>query len=90
MLSLTSYVTGAVMSVLVGFLNPHGIVIVLISAAASSLGGTSGLAWMMQLLDRKKVTSDPPLAIARKWSWIITGLVIALLYAAIFGPTVHP
>ncbi len=89
-LSLTSYLTGAVLSILVGLLNPHGILIVLISSAASSLGGTSGLAWMMQLLNRKKVSSEAPFIMPRSWPWIIVSVVIALAYAAIFGPTVRP
>lgn len=89
-LALTSYLSGASMSVLVGLLNPIGFVIVLISAAASTLGGTSGLAWMMQLLNRKKAASTSPLRLHRSWSWIGAGFVGALLYAAILGPTVRP
>ena len=89
-LSLTSYLTGTLMSVLIGLLNPQGIVIVLISAAASTLGGTSGLAWMMQMLDRKKVSSASPLRLERSWFWIGTGFIVAILYAAILGPTVRP
>jgi hypothetical protein len=78
------------LSVAVGLLNPHGIVIVLISSAASSLGGTSGLAWMMQMLDRKKITSDAPLKLERNWAWIVVGVVVASLYALILGPTIRP
>jgi hypothetical protein len=89
-LSLTSYLTGTLMSVLIGLLNPQGIVIVLISAAASTLGGTSGLAWMMQMLDRKKASSASPLRLERSWLWIGTGFIVAILYAAILGPTVRP
>lgn len=89
-LSLTSYLTGAVLSILVGLLNPHGIVLVLISSVASSLGGTSGLAWMMQMLNRKKVSSEAPFQMPRSWPWIIASLVIVLAYAAIFGPTLRP
>ena len=89
-LSLTSYLTGAVLSILVGLLNPHGLVLVLISSVASSLGGTSGLAWMMQMLNRKKVSSDAPFSMPRSWPWIIVSLVIVLAYAVVFGPTVRP
>jgi hypothetical protein len=88
-LALTSYLTGGVMSVLIGLLNPKGFLIVLISAAASSLGGTSGLAWMMQLLDRKKPSPAPPLRLNRSWAWIIAGFTVAVVYAIIFGPTLR-
>jgi hypothetical protein len=89
-LSLTSYLAGAVLSILVGLFNPHGPLIVLISSVASSLGGTSGLAWMMQMLNRKKVSSEAPFQMSRSWSWIIASLAIVLAYALIFGPTLRP
>jgi hypothetical protein len=89
-LALTSYLTGALMSVFIGLLNPQGIVIVLISAAASTLGGTSGLAWMMQMLNRKKASSISPLRLERSWFWVCTGFIVAILYAVILGPTVYP
>jgi hypothetical protein len=89
-LALTSYATGALMSVLVGLLNPHGLIIVLISAAASSLGGTSGLAWMMQMLNRHKPSLTPPLKLGRSWFWLVTGLVLTVTYALILGPTLRP
>jgi hypothetical protein len=89
-LALTSYLTGSMMAVLIGFLNPQGIVIVLISAAASTLGGTSGLAWMMQMLDRKKASSTPPLQLGRSWLWISMGFIVTILYAVILGPSLHP
>ncbi len=89
-LSLTAYISGCVMSVLVGFLNPHGILIVLVSAAAASIGGTSALAWMMQLMSRKKETSQPGLTLPRSWVWIGVSLFGLLLYTVILGPTIHP
>ncbi len=89
-LALTSYLTGVLMSVIIGFLNPQGIVIVLISAAASTLGGTSGLAWMMQMLNRKMTSSTSPLLLDRSWFWICTGFIVTILYAIIFGPTLSP
>ena len=88
-LALSSYLTGALMAVLVGLLNPQGIFIVLASAAASTLGGTSGLVWMMQMLDRKKPAALPPLQLERSWLWVGLGVVVAVLYALILGPTIH-
>ncbi|HNB53405.1 MAG TPA: hypothetical protein PK530_15745 [Anaerolineales bacterium] len=89
MLSLTAYLTGGIVSVLIGFLNPHGIIIVLISSVASGMGGTSGMAWMMQLLDRKKNTGDTPFTLERQWGWIIGSAVFLVLYTVILGPTIY-
>ena len=89
-LALTSYLTGILVAGLIGLLNPHGLVIILISALPSTIGGKSGLAWMMQLLDRKKAATIPPLPLTRSWLWIGTGLLVTILYAVIFGPTLRP
>ncbi len=75
---------------MIGLLNPLGIVLLLTSAVAASLGGTSGLLWMMQLLNRKKESTTPPFQFARSWPWIITGLLALAIYAGVFGPTLHP
>lgn len=88
-LALTAYLAGAVVSVLIGLLNPQGLVIVLISSISSSLGGTSGLAWMMQLLNRKKVTNEEPFVLTRSWAWIALSLAFLLVYTFILGPTVY-
>jgi hypothetical protein len=88
-LSMTSYLTGGVVSVLIGLLNPVGIIIVLISAAAASLGGTSALLWMMQLMDRKKDSPAIRLEIRREWTWIVAGVLFTAIYAIVLGPTVY-
>ena len=89
-LANTSYLTGAVVSIGIGLLNPHGFVIVAISSAASSLGATSGLLWMMQLLDREREVPGPGLVIPRSWRWIATCLLVTVGYALILGPTLRP
>jgi hypothetical protein len=89
-LALTSYLSGSIMSVLVSLLNPHGIVIVLMSAVAATFGGTSALAWMAQMLNRKEPATAPPLQLPHSWPWIVTGFVVAVLFAVILGPTIHP
>ena len=90
LLALTSYLTGGVVAVLIGLLNPLGIIIVLESAAASSLGGSSGLLWMMQLLKRKAASPASPLRFERSWRWIAASVLLVLLYAGILGPTLRP
>jgi hypothetical protein len=89
MLSLTSYLAGSIFLVLVGALNPHGLEILLAGALAYGFGGTCALAWMMQCLSSKKVSSDEPLIITRNWPWIVVSLVIAVAYGLIFGPTIY-
>jgi len=89
MLSVIAYLVGGGIAILIGLFNPYGIVIVLVSSFASSMGGTSGMAWMMQLLDRSKDTGMPPFAMPRNWSWIFVGVGFILLYAIIFGRTLY-
>ena len=89
-LALTSYLTGAVVSVAIGLLNPHGLIIVVTSATASSLGATSGLLWMMQLLDRNRQVLAPGLTFQRSWWWIVSGVILTVIYALVLGPTIRP
>jgi hypothetical protein len=89
-LALISYLTGAVVSIAIGLLNPHGLTIVAISAAASSLGATSGLLWMMQLLDKNRQIVAPELIVQRSWGWIVLGGIATVAYALIVGPTLRP
>lgn len=86
---LDSYLTGAVVFTAIGALNPHGFAIVATSAVASSVGGTSGLLWMMQLLDRRRAVGEPGIAFGRNWRWIGAATVGVLVYAAVFGPTLR-
>jgi hypothetical protein len=89
-LALMSYVTGAVVSIAIGLLNPYGLIIVAISAAASSLGATSGLLWMMQLLKGDRQGAAPWPTLQRSWGWIVAGGIATLVYALVLGPTLRP
>jgi hypothetical protein len=88
--ALISYLTGAAVSLAIGLLNPQGIAIVVTSALASSAGGSSGLLWMMQLMDRQREVVGQGLYFPRRWGWIAAGGAITIAYAAIFGPTLQP
>ncbi len=88
-IALTSYITGGLVSIFAGLFNPLGIVIVLISAAAASLGGTSGIAWEMTLMKRDHETGREPLGVERDWKWVGGGLFIVLLYAIVLGPSIR-
>jgi hypothetical protein len=89
-LSLTAYLVGGLVSVLIGLFNPQGLLIVLVSAGASSLGGTSGLAWGMQMMNRKRQSTQLPFQLLRSWGWVAAGVVVVLFYGIVFGPSIKP
>jgi hypothetical protein len=88
LLMLIPYFAGAVMGVVAGALNPQAKALLLISAVAASLGGTSGLAWGPQLLRDPDwlVSSTAPAPILRHWGWIAAGFLIAVVFVVILGP----
>jgi hypothetical protein len=88
LLMLTPYFGGAIMSLIAGALNPQARALILISAVAASLGGTSGLAWGPQLLRDPDwlVSSAKAAAIPRHWGWIAAGGFVAAAFVAILGP----
>ncbi len=88
-MALTSYLTGICVSIGIGLFNPLGLGIVLESAAAASLGATSGLLWMMEWLDRKRQVPAPGLTFERSWGWIVAGGLVTILYAIVLGPTLR-
>lgn len=88
-LTVVPYLAGGLLYVGAGLLNPLGILLVLISGAAASLGGTSALAWMAQLLrdpERARPATDPPFELARSFGWIAAGALAAALFIGILGP----
>jgi hypothetical protein len=91
-LTVIPYLAGGLLYVVAGFPNPVGVLLVLISAAAASFGGTSALAWMAQLL--RNETRFPPHAgpepdLPRSTSWLAAGVVVALLFVLVLGPGVR-
>jgi hypothetical protein len=88
--ALTSYFTGAIVYLVIGLFNPYGIVIVVSSALASSMGGTSGLLWMMRRLDPHRNVPGPGLSFGRSRAWIAAAVVVTLAYGLVFGRTLRP
>lgn len=86
-IALLTYLAGAVTCIVIGLFNPEGIVIVLTSAAAASLGGTSGFAWGPPRTRIGAGDSDAVI-LPRSWAWIATSIVLVLAYAIVFGPTI--
>jgi hypothetical protein len=89
-LTLLPYLVGGTMFVIAGLLNPHGLYLVLISAAAASFGGTSLLAWYPGLWARRAPSStEPPLGVTRSTAWLVAALVVVGLFLGVLGPGVH-
>ena len=73
-----------------GALNPVGPLLILISAAAASFGGNSGLAWMWKLLDGPRIPSSEfqmP-EIERGWGWIVAAVLLGIAFIVGLGPGV--
>jgi hypothetical protein len=88
LLMLIPYVVGAILSVVAGLFNSQAQALLLISAVAASLGGTSGLAWGPQMLRDPNwlASSAAPAAIPRHWGWIVAGLLVAAAFVLVLGP----
>ena len=70
-LTAVPYFAGGILMCIAGALNPKGMILVLISAAASTFGGTSGLLWATNWLKRGTLIpygpAAEPLPIRRNW-----------------------
>jgi hypothetical protein len=89
-LTVTPYLTAGVLACLAGALNPVGPLLILISAAAASFGGNSGLAWMWRLLYGPRIPSSefqmPEIKRSRRW--IMAAVIMAIGFIAGLGPGV--
>lgn len=86
-LTIVPYITGGVLYTVAGMLNPVGMILVGLSAAASSFGGTSGMAWMTQYLGTKltpQITVQA-LALPRSRAWIVSALIVAVVFIGVLG-----
>jgi hypothetical protein len=87
-LTLVPYLAAGILSCSAGALNPVRPVLILISAAAASFGGHSGLAWMPSLLHGPRIalsTFQMP-EIERSRGWIIAAALLAIVFIAVLGP----
>jgi hypothetical protein len=89
-LTLVPYLTAGVLSCAAGALNPVGPLLILISAAAASFGGHSGLAWMSNLLYGPRIPSTQLQMpeVERSWGWVTAAVVLAIAFIAGLGPGV--
>jgi hypothetical protein len=90
-LSLLPYLVGGATYILAGVLNPYGMVLVLISAAAASLGGASLLAWYPPLWARRPALAPerPALAIERSAGWLVAAGLVLVVFVGVLGPGVN-
>jgi hypothetical protein len=90
-LTVPPYLVGGTLSCVAGLFNPVGMILVAISAAAASFGGTSGLAWMAQWLNGRAIPAGPPARpafIGRSWGWIIVSAILCAAFIFLVGPGV--
>jgi hypothetical protein len=87
------YFAGGILMCIAGAFNPHGMILILISAAASTFGGTSGLMWTPSLLNHGTLIPygppAEPLPIPRNWPLILASWAIAFAFIAGLGPSVR-
>jgi hypothetical protein len=92
-LAATAYFAGGILMCIAGALNPKGMVLILISAAASTFGGTSGLLWTTQWLNRGTLIPygppAEPMPIHRSWPLIVAAVAIAIAFICVLGPSVR-
>ncbi|MEO7680823.1 MAG: hypothetical protein ABIS14_09050 [Sphingomonas sp.] len=81
------YATIGVAAVLVGLLNPIGVFITIMSAAASSFGGNAGMISVGFAVPGGPTTM--PFVIGRNWAIIVAGAVVLASFALILGPSEH-
>jgi hypothetical protein len=80
-LTLVPYFSGGILACVAGALNPVGWQLVLISAAASTLGGTAFLAWLAALVkEPKDLATEAPPPLVRSSAWIAAGAITAAAF----------
>ena len=88
--TLRPYLTTGILACIAGALNPVGPLLILISAAAASFGGKSGLAWMWMLLRGTRIPNSELQMpeIQRSWGWMAVAIILAIVFIAVLGPGV--
>ncbi|HEU4669851.1 MAG TPA: hypothetical protein VFR91_04055 [Dyella sp.] len=86
-IAMSTYWIGGAGALLVSLFNPHGLVITLISAMASTFGGTAGLFNVAY----RATPEVPPgqLVIDRHPALLVAGAAAMTAFAAVLGPTVY-
>lgn len=87
--ALFPYLTGGITFVLAGLLNPVSIMLVLLSGAAASFGGTSWLAYYPGGSEDEKrfraSAPEEPARIPRRLGWIVAGAIVFAVFVGVLG-----
>ena len=81
------YASAGVAAVLVGLLNPVGIIITIMSAAASSFGGLAGFISIGHAVGKEGEAN--PVLLRRNLAVVSAGIVVLAAFALILGPSLH-
>ncbi len=90
-LCVTSYFSALAAVALAGVMSPTGITSLPVVAGVFAVaGGQSPLLWMMQWFRAHMFLKapGPPLEVQRDWGWMLSGVVVTLLYAVVLGASV--
>ncbi len=86
-LTLAPYLVGGVVNTLAGALNPDSPLLILISAAAASFGGTAFLVWTSAFVRAPRATTPAaPLTPTHSTLWLMLGVIGLLVYFLVLGP----
>lgn len=80
------YITIGCAAVLVGVLNPVGLFITILSAAASSFGGNAGFISIGYAGHRGETVK--PFVVPRYWGVLAAGIIVTLGFAIVLGPSI--
>lgn len=89
LLTVPAYISGGLLYCLSGLFNPVGPVLIAISAAAASFGGSSGLLWLSKFLRSGEHSAVTAAGLDRSYVWIVAGCAVSLIFVAILGPGIH-
>ncbi|HKR32605.1 MAG TPA: hypothetical protein VJT08_19145 [Terriglobales bacterium] len=88
-----AYFTGGTLMCIAGAFNPRGAILILISAAASTFGGSSGLLWATQWLKSQSIVPlgsvERPIVIQRSWIWTVVAVVTTIIFVVVLGPSIR-
>lgn len=88
-----AYFTGGILMCIAGAFNPRGAILILISAAASTFGGSSGLLWATQWLKSQSMVPlgsvERPIMIQRSWVWTVLAAVTTIVFLVVLGPGIR-
>jgi hypothetical protein len=89
-MTVLPYLTTGILACVAGALNPVSPLLILLSAAAASFGGKSGLAWMWTLLRGTRIPSSELQMpeIERSCGWMAVAVLLTIVFIVVLGPGV--